>query len=288
MWLFLCKEYPSEDALTGALFDVLTWSASLELLKALLAATWKFDTNRTRPGSSLEIRSSTRFTVEPWPRWTAGEPDAVVRLFNGETHHATIVFEAKFGAGKSGFDGDGIKEGSASTPNEGDQLARYFACAAAEGVATTIVYLTHHVLPPEADLRASYLGMARRVPDAKPEQLRWLSWRHVEKLLREASLAHPKAEFGRCISSVARVLRNVGFKSFEGEWVPGTVRPATLPQEVWWWTVPKRPYRWSNQDLPLCSPRGIYTGPGDYKWTGPAGQQLSQRPNVLFWNEETP
>ncbi len=284
VWLYLRKESPSEDALTGALADILSWSGSTELLGALLASTWAFDETRTRQGSAFNLPPWTRFEIEPWPRWEAGEPDAVVRLMDGDALRAIIVFEAKLGAPKSGVDEADRDDGRVPAPNEGDQLARYFAHAAKPGFSTTIVYLTHHLLPPEEELRFSFAAMRRRVECARPEQLRWLSWRHVEKLLREATVPTHEVSFKRCVESVAGVLRSVGFHSFRGHWAELVSVLQPQPPKIWWQVGPPRAYRWSEVDSFSRAPSRFYKSKSTYAWGVLRDRALDAVVgNVVFW-----
>ena len=161
----LHKARVSEDALTGALADILSWWPAEAM--SLLSRARRFDGTKVGEPSGVGGGHGGELVVTPWPRWRSGEPDLVLE-FSREGTRSLVIIEAKLGAEKSSTDGEALP---LTEDAIADQLAKYFIDAihgrdrrgAHVPHRVDVVYLTHHLFAPVEDLAASHRAMPRAV-----------------------------------------------------------------------------------------------------------------------------
>jgi hypothetical protein len=214
-----------EDALTAALVDLLEDLADAELVAAVLGRLRpvKADGTPTHPINAA-LAPFDAFTVELWPDWKKrGEPDVAVSLWTGAELVAVIAIEVKYEAPKSGEDDQEAEELR-------DQLGRYAAALRERhpGIARKLVaYLTAESFPPVEELRSSWRAIEKKAGLDPAETLRWISWRDVDRTLREHNTPVDSLA-GRRIDRVRRLLDRAGLRSFAG-WPLNVDLPALPP-----------------------------------------------------------
>jgi hypothetical protein len=208
-----------EDLLTSVVFGSLVYAPMAEGLLPFLGCA------RSPSGALLADRLVALRAVvyDFWPGWdpsgpsdgtevcAGSEPELVLRFERDDAPALWVLVEAKLWSGKS----------SHATPGGpvNDQLGKYWVAfeqraRAAGAEAVAVVYVTRGVIVPEEDFAETQRELAAK--GAPPAPLYWLSWRHFELALRDAS--HPM------MRDVAALLRE--------RW--GLAMPATT------WTWPER------------------------------------------------
>jgi hypothetical protein len=204
----------TEDVLTAAVFDAIQETQDLALVRALLAGA------RGLHGG-VSVAAFDGFEVELWPWTDAGEPDVRIVLRAGGAHVGTVLVEAKLGASKHG---EGVALIDEEAPVLRDQLARYLRAEVDRDPTTVLVYLTHHGVIPDADLRESIDCLPRLGRPELADRLHWLPWRELER-----AMAARIAE-GAPHARVRQILRRVRMYWFDGmPLVPAPPRMTTAP-----------------------------------------------------------
>ena len=245
------KAHLHEDVLTAALADLLGDLRDLDLTRGVIAACQLVDpTGHLKEGSGGGELRWDGFDVELWPQWPAvGEPDLVLWLRFGGAIVAGVVVEAKYRAAKSGDDlpdSDELR----------DQLGRY-----AKGIdrclppsaSRIVVYLTEKSAPPVAELSSSWRAIKNRAGLDPMGVLRWVSWRDIDRVLRDYGERIPVDSIsGRRVARVRELLACAGLECFGG-W-PCRRAPKGLSRDVpglpLWLLEPTVPMGWNRSISP--------------------------------------
>ena len=230
----------SEDLLTSTAFGLLRYLPFEIGIGALLRRVRVMHFNDGLLTCTLKpdwiVSSGGLAGLEFWPRLPGfGEPDLRLTLDRGR--HVVLI-EVKLYSGKSQIAEQSDEDDEALATNalveeklDPDQLARYHKGQRRElaaNVELSIIYLTAHAVPPEADLTDSLKH--------GPMRLGWLSWRDVWAVAEDAKRATttdgPAAD-------LARLLRHKGFSEFAG--FDGAAPP--LPDTGRFWNEPIVPLR---------------------------------------------
>jgi hypothetical protein len=266
----LQKCRPSEDAVTGMLVDLLRAWPDRETLSAILG--------EPRPSSeaaSCPIPEFDELTIEAWPQWRSGEPDVLLSFRRAGATLGRAIVEIKIGAAKSGED-DPADAPPALSEVTKDQLAKYQQDAAERwpDAPVTVVYLTHHALPPAKELAGSLCKMKAAPAQGSAPLLVWRSWRDVEADLRALVGHRGDRAFTAYAGGLAEVLRSLGMFRFRGVWRPRPDAPgAEAPPGLLWWKPgirarrAREAYRWQPEDAPPLPPCPSHLlQPRRYRW----------------------
>jgi len=250
----------SEDLLTSTVFGLLRYLPPRDGLVAVLMKSRRVSSEagaiRTSPSDSwLALDQVSSVEVDFWPSGLENaEPDLLIRLLDSHSTVAHLIaLEVKLWSPKSGTvskdddaSKDGEVEGSSLLPDR-DQLVKYWRrLQRIAGNATpTVVYLTPHPSPPEADLRDS-LAICPSM------RLGWLSWTDIWEALSQSGVAAESA----VAADLLLLLEHKGFSRFRG-----FKQPVTAPLEAGFW----RGERWfaSASRLPSNALQSIWQSTRD-------------------------
>lgn len=172
-----------EDLLTSCVFDALRYSNSQEILFNWLKKAETIDGQH--PFEYLDSRS--KVNIKYWPQLKEEknicEPDVIIDIGENQDGYSVLI-EAKFNSGKSSR--------HASTEFKTiDQLAIEWVNLV-NGLerqkskrTPMLVYLTADAVIPKKEIRNSLENLDEQHIDAV-NRFMWLSWRHLNKLLRIA------------------------------------------------------------------------------------------------------
>jgi hypothetical protein len=211
-----------EDILTSNVFGALKYVAPEEALLPFLAEAQQAETK----GKSLAwLKDVNGVNADYcfWPWWEESgcvgcEPDVVLRIDSPNGKKSLVLVEAKLFSGKS-------SEGSEEELHPTDQLAREWHnlvhVARREDREPVLIYLTAGFCCPLDAVDASRKNFeAKTLTKEQPFECLWLSWRHLEKVIRNDD--HP------ILKDLWAVLQRLALTFFNG------VSSVTNPGPIKW------------------------------------------------------
>ena len=245
-----------EDILTSSVFGTLRYLPPESGLFPFLRCARMLDGGAF---DALEFGSGAVVEYEFWPhlhervpggrgdeRCIPCEPDLLLTIKPADGRLIYILIEAKFRSGKSSDAG-----GDEVAPT--DQLAREWdnlvARAHRVDAEPHLIYLTADVGIPIEEIQASEREYLSRRPAGAPFSCGWLSWRHLERCIRQLN---DQGVDNPCLRDLARLCMRLELRFYDGisKFTPETLHwrfqsaptvfnwPDQAPEDITWRFIP--------------------------------------------------